>query len=192
MNTIACPSCHFVNADAALESKCAQCGEPLAPAILQHNMDELKKLNEKMLKFTAPSFNTFNGFGTTLLDYRKLPDGTYEAVRWIVALFLPVFPLSAYVIQPLEQERTYGRETSRFRVLGQTNLSAARVARTYMLAVVGLAPIVLGSIYSTEVNRTLGGPKAAGAMILCFAWAVYFVFFRLKNEGKAYQTAKNS
>ncbi len=192
MHTVACPACNFVNADAAIETKCAQCNEPLAPAILQQNIDELKKLNEKMREFTAPSFKTFNGFGTTLLDYRKLPDGTYEAVRWVVALFLPIAPLSAYIIQPLEQKRTYGSETSSFRVLGQAKLTAARVARTYLLAVIGLAPVIVGSLNSDKVNHTLGGLPAFGAMLLCGVWAFYIIFFKLKNEGKAYQPAKNS
>jgi hypothetical protein len=25
-------------------------------------------------------------------------------------------------------------------------------------------------------------------MILCFAWAIYIIFFKLKNEGAAYKT----
>jgi hypothetical protein len=37
------------------------------------------------------------------------------------------------------------------------------------------------------VNRTLGVVPAFLAMILCFAWAFYIIFFKLKNEGAAYK-----
>ncbi|HEX8852005.1 MAG TPA: hypothetical protein VF754_00885, partial [Pyrinomonadaceae bacterium] len=133
------------------------------------------------------SFSSFNGFGTTLLDYRALDDGTYEATRWIIAVALPIIPLATYRIRPETQEHGYGRETSRFTILGQANLKPARVLRTYLLAVVGLLPLILGFIYSDTVNRTLGGPKAFFAMLAAFGWAFYIVFFKLKNEGKAYQ-----
>jgi hypothetical protein len=188
MKTVECPSCNFVNGGVNAESKCAQCGEPLAPALFQQSLDELKKLTEKLpgLQKPTPSFYSFNGFGTMLLDYRALPDGTYEAVRWVTALFLPVLPLSAYRIQPIEQERSYGRETSKFRVLGKAPLSAARVARTYALAAAGLLPPVLGFVYSTEINRAVRGLWAVGLMLLIAVWSGYVIFFKIPNEGKAY------
>lgn len=188
METVACPACKTVNAGATVNSLCSRCGEPLVAALLEPKLEEIRKLTATFKeKHDAPSFNSFNGFGTTLLDYRARPDGTYEATRWIIALFLPVFPLAQYIIQPTGQERTYGRETSKFRVMGQTPLSPARILRTYLLTVAGLAPIILGFTYSSAVNRTLGRVPAFFAMILCFAWAVYCIFIKLKNEGAAYR-----
>jgi hypothetical protein len=190
MNTVACPSCSFVNANVTGESVCSQCGESLAPVLLQQNIDELKKLTDKFQQTSAPrpSFNSFNGFGTTLLDYRQLPDGTYQATRWVIALFLPIVPLSAYVIQPEKQERTYGRETSSFTILGKAPLSVARILRTYLLAILALLPVVLGIVYSREVNRAVPGLYALGLMILMFAWVTYIIFFKLKNDSKAYRS----
>jgi hypothetical protein len=189
MKTVACPACATVNAGANVNSVCSRCGELLAPAYFEDTLDEMKKLTARCEEMNAPSFNSFNGFGTTLLDYRARPDGTYEATRWVIALFLPLLPLAAYVIRPAGQERTYGRETSKFRVIGRTPLTAARILRTYLLAVAGLLPIISGFAYSNVVNRALGGLPAFGAMILCFAWAFYIIFFKLKNEGAAYKTA---
>ena len=188
MNTVVCPNCKTVNAEATVNSACSQCGESLAPALIEQSVNKLKELTARFEEANAPSFNSFNGFGTTLLDYRALPDGTYEATRWAIALFLPLFPLATYVIQPTGQERSYGRETSKFRIVGQKPLAAERIVRTYLLAVVGLLPIISGSAYSSVVNRTLGGLLAGGAMILSVAWAIYIIFFKLKNEGAAYKT----
>lgn len=189
MKTVACPSCNFVNAGVTAESKCTQCGESLAAALFQQSVDELKRFTENLPKLNKPpkSFYSINGFGTTLLDYRQLPDGTYEATRWVVALFLPLVPLATYIIEPTTQERSYGRETSKFSILGKSRLAPVRVARTYLLAIVGLLPIVLGSLNSSAINRALSGLMAFGLMILCFLWAVYIIFFKIKNEGKAYR-----
>jgi hypothetical protein len=186
VKSVACTSCKFVNTDVTLESNCAQCGESLAPALLQQNIDELHKITERVQMLNAPSFNSFNGFGTMLLDYRSLPDGTYAATRWVTLLFLPFIPLSAYIIEPVEQERTYGRETSRFKVLSQIPLSATRILRTYLVAIVGVLPAILGVVYSREIGHVLRGWLALVGMVFIVGWGIYFIFFKLKNEGKAY------
>ena len=187
--TVNCPACQTVNPDAGVNSKCTACGEPLAAAVFQHSIDELKRLNERMQEASAPSFKSFNGFGTTLLDYRDLKDGTWEATRWVVAAGLPVVPLATYRIRPKRQQNSYGRMESHFEILERVPLSALRVLRVHALVVVGLAPIVLGSLNSGWVNRTLGGPLAALAMLASIAWAAYVIFFLIKNDSKAYRNA---
>ena len=191
---VACPACKTVNPDAEVTSKCSACGEPLAAAVLQHSLDELKRLNERVSEMTAPSFKTFNGFGTTLLDYRRRDDGQWEATRWVVAAMLPIAPLATYRIRPKRQVNSYGRMESYFDITGRMPLSPARILRVYALVVLGLAPIVLGSLNSSWVNHTLGGPQAALAMLAAVVWGVYIIFFRIKNDSKAYkaESAKTS
>ncbi len=192
METIACPSCNTVNSPN--KEKCTQCGVSLVEAKFQHSIDEIRKATERLKALTTPtpSFSSFNGFGTTLLDYRMLADGTYQAVRWVIAMGLPVIPLTAYVIQPASQEFSYGRATSSFQILDKVPLSISRVIRVYLLAIIGLLPIVVGFVYSSSLNRTLGGPMAFFAMLGAIAWAIYIVFFRLKNDSKAYKKSATS
>ena len=185
--TVNCPSCQTLNPDADVNSKCTSCGEPLGVAVFQHSLDEIQKITERMKEATAPSFNTFNGFGTTLLDYRDCEDGTWEATRWVVAAMFPIIPLGSYVIRPKRQEKSYGRMEAYFEILGRTPLSPLSVLRVYGLMLLGLAPIVLGSMNSSWVNRTLGGPQAALAMLACIVWGAYIIFFRIKNDSKAYK-----
>lgn len=185
--TVACPACKTVNPDAEVNSMCSACGEPLAAAVIQHSIDDLKKLTERMRELNAPSFKTFNGFGTTLLDYRQRDDGAWEATRWVVAAMLPLVPLSTFVIRPKRQENSYGRMESYFEILDRAPLSAARALRVYALVVAGLAPIVLGSIYSSKVNSTLGGTKAFFAMLAAIVWGAYIIFYKIKNDSKAYK-----
>ena len=185
--TVACPACKTVNPDAGVNSKCSACGEPLAAAVLQQSIDELKRLNERVAEASAPSFKTFNGFGTTLLDYRRRDGGEWEATRWVVAAMFPVAPLATYRIRPKRQENSYGRTESYFDITGRAPLSVARVLRVYALVAVGLAPFVLGFMNSSWVNRTLGGPLAALAMLASVVWGAYIIFFRIRNDSKAYK-----
>jgi hypothetical protein len=189
--TVACPACQTVNTDADVNSKCSACGEPLGAAIFQQKLDELKrvtaKATERMAELSAPSFKTFNGFGTTLLDYRRRDDGSWEATRWVVAVMLPLVPLATYRILPKRQQNSYGRMESYFDILGREPLSIARTLRVYALVVIGLAPIILGSVNSSWVNHTLGGPLAALAMVASVVWGAYIIFFLIKNDSKAYK-----
>src|SRR5919112_448703 len=107
--TVNCPACQTVNPDVEVNAKCSNCGEPLAAAVFQHSIDALKKITDRMKEASAPSFNTFNGFGTTLLDYRERGDGTWEAPGWVVAAMFPLAPLASYVTRPRRQQNSYGR-----------------------------------------------------------------------------------
>ena len=187
METINCTSCNFANN--LTNETCTECGESLALAKINRSVDEIKKTTARMRELTTPrrSFYTFNGCGTTLLDYRALVDETFQATRWVTVVGLPIIPLSAYVIEPESQERSYGQETSKFTIVGQTPISFARVFRTYGLVVIGLAPIIIGSLNSSFLNRRLGGPMAFFVILLAIVWGVYFIFFRLKNDSKAYK-----
>jgi hypothetical protein len=188
MKTVVCPACKSVNGGD--EAACARCGESLAAARLEQSIAELHALNERTKHLRdqpRSTFNSINGFDTTLLDYGPRGDGTWEAVRWVVAMGIPLVPLGAYVIEPEKQEHSYGRQTSTFSIVGRVPLTAQRIVRTYLLVVIGLAPLVLGWMNSGWVNHTLGGGKAFFAMLATFAWAVYIVLVRIKNDGPAYR-----
>ncbi len=48
----------------------------------------------------APTMHTINGIGTTLYgNYKPNEDGVHIATLWFVFVFLPVFPLAAYVVR---------------------------------------------------------------------------------------------
>jgi hypothetical protein len=191
MKTISCPSCNVVNSTD--ESNCSNCGASLVAAIFEQKINELNQATEKLRELSAPrkSFYSINGCGTTLLDYRALVDGTYAATRWVTVFGLPIIPLSGYVIEPTSQEHSHGQATSRFTILNKTPLSIVRVLRTYALAALGVLPIIVGSLNSRWVNHTLGGPLAFFAMIAAFGWLIFIIFFKLKNDSKAYK-AKNA
>lgn len=189
MKTIACPACTSVNDYEAVN--CARCGEPLAAAKLEEAMAGIRattaRFNHQQAVHSGKGFSSINGFGTGLMDYRAHGDGTWEASRWVIAGGIPLVPLGGYVIQPLHEEHTYGAHRSSFTVLERVPLSAQRIARTYLLVVIGLLPLVLGWMNSDWVNRTLGEGPAFFAMLACVGWAIYMVYIRTRNDGKVYK-----
>jgi hypothetical protein len=195
--TVNCPACRAVNPGAGVNSDCRACGQPLAAAVIQHGIDDLKRLTERMQERNAPSFKSFNGCGTTLLDYREGAGGGWEATRWVIAFGLPLVPLASYSIMPKRQESGYGRMESYFEILGRAPVAPLRVLRVYALTLLGLAPAVLGFMNSSRIDSTIkralgpkyGGIVAALAMVASVVWAAYVIFFRIKNDTKAYKQA---
>jgi hypothetical protein len=189
MKTIHCPACKAVNEYEA--ENCAGCGEPLAMAKLQEAMAGIRETTARLQHQQAAAapggFSSINGFGTMLLDYRPRGDGTWDAVRWVTAAGIPLVPLGAYAIQPIHEQHTYGRHTASFSVLERPPLAAQRVARTYLLLIIGLLPLMVG-LLTDVLDRTVGnGPAGFFVMLACGVWAAYIVFIRIKNDGKVYK-----
>ena len=133
---------------------------------------------------TPPKFfYSINGCGTMLLDYLALPDGTYVATRWITVFFLPIVPLSAYLICPTLQDGT----TSSFLIIDRAPLNPLRILRTYLLVVVGLAPISMVYLIWSTLIRTLGVAFTFLVMLLSIAWGIYIIVVKLKNQGEGLQ-----
>jgi hypothetical protein len=195
--TVNCTACQTVNHGAGVNSVCSNCGESLGLAVLQHSIDAVNKLGERMREVNAPSFTSFNGFGTTLLDYREREDGDWEASRWVIAAGLPLVPLAAYVVRPKRQQTSYGRVEAYFGILGSVPLSPARILRVYVLVALALAPAVLGFMNSSRIDSAIkgglgakyGGIVATLAMVGSVVWAVYVIFFLIKNDSKPYKRA---
>jgi tetratricopeptide (TPR) repeat protein len=54
----------------------------------------------------APPMTTWNGIGTTLYGKcQPKDDGTYVATLWFTLVFLPIWPLAAYLVLPAEKGR---------------------------------------------------------------------------------------
>jgi hypothetical protein len=57
---------------------------------------------------------TLNGFGTSYYGARWLPDGTYITTKWVVVLFVPIFPVeSVRILQtgPRHEGGVYSRQS---------------------------------------------------------------------------------
>ncbi|MBI3981681.1 MAG: hypothetical protein HY337_02135 [Gemmatimonadetes bacterium] len=56
----------------------------------------------------APGMYTFNGIGTRLYGkHQEASDGSHIAILWVVFLFLPLWPLTAYLVRPAPEDGWY-------------------------------------------------------------------------------------
>lgn len=189
MRTIHCPACKSSNDYEA--EKCGTCGEPLAMAKLQEAMQGIRetasRFQHQQAVHSGGGFSSINGFGSTLMDYRPRDEGTWDAVRWVIVAGIPLVPLGGYVIQPIHSDYTYGRHSASFNVLDRFPLTAQRVARTYLLVIIGLLPLVLGWINADWLEDTVGNANAFFVMLGAVAWGIYFVHVRTRKDSKVYK-----
>ena len=182
METVTCVSCSASNPLRDDLNDCQSCGVSLE---LPKAMASLQATTEKMSRLKsapAKSFYTFNGFGTTLLDYRKREDGLHEATRWVVALMIPLIPLSSYVIRLGAEVRSYGREAQSFGIIEKIPLSPARVLWVYLLVVIAFLPLYLFGYYDYLGLRTLGLAPFLFRGLLPIIWAGFIIFYWLQRK----------
>ena len=181
METIKCDGCGFANKVDASISNCQNCGASLAAAKL---LASLQAANERLAQLAKPakSFTTFNGFGTTLLDYRQRDDGLHEATRWVVAMMIPLIPLSAYVIRLGTEERSYGRESQRFTIIEKTSLSPARVLWVYFLVAIALLPLYLFGYNDLLGIGKYGWHTFVLRGLIPIVWAGFIIFYWLQRK----------
>jgi tetratricopeptide (TPR) repeat protein len=131
-----------------LQKKCATAG-----IVDRQRIEELLR-NRRLFAVPIgkpPRMYTLNGIGTSLYGNSEFnPDeGTYIATLFIVLVFLPVYPLSQYLVKKAEERGWY--------FLAKVPLSAAhRLWKRIILA--GLAAalcIIAGVIYYMNVYSTL-------------------------------------
>jgi hypothetical protein len=83
----------------------------------------------------APSARLW-GTGITLLDYRPVGEGTYEATRWITVLYVPLVPGGTWVVRPRRMSSHVGPligNVYEFERLATKPTPVARVIRMYAL-----------------------------------------------------------
>jgi hypothetical protein len=113
------------------------------------------------------------GTGSMLLDERRRPDGSLDALRAPTLLFLPLPPLRVLRLrEAAEPEASAGLE-----VVGSERAPGARVLRLYVRVLAGLAA-VLAPAWATDALAFGGSPLAgalavvlsAGVVVLVAAW----------------------
>jgi hypothetical protein len=184
MGALTCEVCGVVNDAPPEQETCSDCGASLASARLKQTLAAIEETTARM-KNTAPpakSFYTFNGFGTTLLDYRRRADGLHEATRWVVAMMIPLVPLTAYVVRLGAEERSYGRETQRFEIIEQIPLAPARVLWVYLLVAAAFLPLYLFGYHDLLGLRTLGLKPFLFRGLLPIVWAGFIIFYWLQKK----------
>lgn len=183
MNNAKCSNCGLVNFATAEE--CKRCGESLSAAVQAEPVARVKH-QASPFPTTAPvtilpppkrvllDCYSINGIGIRLLGYRRLAENVYEVTRWFTVVYLPVVPISTWVIRPVSSESGNNPLSTQhnFQILGRIPLTFERVAamymRNYMLAAIAFFPMLFMIRYM-ETRYPDGGASGylTGIMILC-------------------------
>ncbi|MFJ6012759.1 hypothetical protein [Streptomyces sp. NPDC092952] len=107
---------------------------------------------------TVPRLGTYNGFGRTLLGRTKPDaDGACFATHWFTLLLLPIRPLGRYYVKEgATVERSTGpgasTSTTEYVFLGEAELRASEVIRTYLFRWVVVPLVVAGPVTVFGLN----------------------------------------
>ncbi|MCW3054277.1 MAG: hypothetical protein JWN14_3447 [Chthonomonadales bacterium] len=129
----------------------------------------------------TPRLHAINGCGTTLLDYRPQEEGTYLATRWFTLFYLPILPLSAMRVRPIQREGQFGRETYRVEILSLAQLDPMRVLRTYLLTLLAVGPALFAFCRMDSINRWFGSGPGFVVNLATLIW-FGFLLYKISNS----------
>jgi hypothetical protein len=137
------------------------------------------------------------GFGTAHYFHRPVSQGVYEADLWVVALYLPLFPLGTWVIRPqgmrVEHTDEGQRETYAFEFLGRRRTTAKRFlsmyARAWVRVAVLLGPLIACYFFAIGIDG--GEPSTLKTCLFCgaAAWAIGLVLYWANGRDRIYKTS---
>lgn len=113
--------------------------------------------------------------GFQMLNPKPLSPNQVSGNLWFVLLWMPIFPIAAYLIQPLRENGN----TLYFKLIHKERIDWYRVIETYLYGWIFLPLLLLGPIFFCipEVQDSLGTPKPIqsimiGAAILWFVFGI--------------------
>jgi len=94
----------------------------------------------------APAMVTFNGFGSSAYGQAEADagDGSFILTVYLVAVFVPVYPLSSYLVRPAEKGWTF---------FGKVPLSGVGYLWQRAIALAGLVAVLFGVVNAIGVMR---------------------------------------
>jgi hypothetical protein len=125
-----------------------------------------------------------NGTGIRLLDYREVVPGVYEVTRWLTLFFVPIAPISTWLIRPGTAEGDgLGMEFS-FQIVGTRPLRLASVLRKYAMTIVGALPFAV----MLKLTSWLRFPKGVeiSLVLASIAWFLWILFLGERVGARAY------
>jgi hypothetical protein len=204
-----CKSCGLVNFASA--QVCKRCATPLgeheAPADTRKAPSRTQRAAPAPKGGTAPGPillkpETINGMGVDIRDYRKLSEDTYMVTRCVTILFVPLIPISVWVIRPINRELSYltAAEFHNFELLEDRPLDLVSVLRLYGLFLLWVAlafgPFAL-SLLLMEHDRGRYGEHPPGALsgiffLLSMPWCIGFIMWLKRRRDRLYTLVNKS
>jgi hypothetical protein len=204
-----CKTCGLVNFASA--QVCQRCSTPLA----EHEAtgDDKKEPPRTQRAAVAPQGDTapasillkpetINGMGVDLRDYRKLSDDTYQVTRCFTLLWVPLIPISVWVVRPVSRELSYltAAEFHNFELLEDRPLDLVSVLRVYGLFLLWVAlafgPFLLALLLMDHDRGRYGEHQPGGfsvtLFLLAMPWCIGFIMWLKRRRDRLYTLVNKS
>lgn len=207
MSSLRCSACGLVNFASA--EVCKRCATPLtghaaagggtkAPSHTHGAAAASKGGTAPVPVLLQPE--TINGIGVDIRDHRKLSDETYLVTRCVTFLWVPLIPLSVWVIRPINRELSFltTSETHNFERLEDRDLDLESVLRLYGLFLLWVAlsagPFLLSLMLMigdrTPENRP--GYFVGVIFLLSIPWSLGFPLWLKRRRDRLYKLVNKS
>jgi hypothetical protein len=211
-----CPACGLVNFASA--QTCKRCEKPLAEESATPGVESAP--HGSQASATKGSVDgrrillkpqTFNGMGVAMLGYRQLSADTYQATRFFTFLFIPLIPISTWVIRPLNLETSTlaTTETFNFELLEDKGLELSAVLRVYgsflLWGILAFGPFALALMLMSghRVERDINGESVPVEIttakiiqmilfMLTMPWCFGLIIWLKRRRDRIYTLTKKS
>jgi hypothetical protein len=216
MPNLKCKACGLVNFASA--QTCKRCETPLLEQSAPTSVESAPHVSQAGAPKDGADFSrilpkpeTFNGIGVDLRGYRQLSADTYQVTRFFTILYIPLIPISTWVIRPLTRELSAltTSEKFSFELLEDKGLELNDVLRVYggflLWVVLAFGPFALGLMLLSrhEVERDIYGEPlpmniTAGKIInsilfmLTMPWSFGLLIWLKRRRDRIYTLTKKS
>lgn len=209
-----CPACGLVNFASA--QTCKRCEKPLFEQSATPGVESAPPGSQARAPKGSVDCSrillkpeTINGMGVAMLGYRQLSADTYQVTRFFTFLFIPLIPISTWVIRPLNRETFATSERFNFEVLEDKGLELNDVLRVYgsflFWLVLAFGPFALsmmlmsGKKLETDVNGESVPVEITAFKIiqislfmLTIPWCFGLIIWLKRRRDKIYTLTKKS
>lgn len=213
-----CKACGLVNFASA--QTCKRCETPLLDesAAQQPKIESARPVSQASAPKVSADYDRIllkpriiNGMGVDLLDYRQLSADTYQVTRCFTFFYIPLIPISTWVIRPLNRELSTftTSETFNFELLEDKGLELKAVLRLYgnflLWGALAFGPffLLLMLMSGERVERDANGERVAVELstakliqgilfMLSMPWCFGLLIWLKRRRDKIYTLTKRS
>lgn len=131
---------------------------------------------------------TLNGIGLSLCAYRPVAPGVFQAVRCFTFLYVPLIPISIWVVRPLHATHGAGAllgQSLHYTILERRRLELAAVLRMYAGCLFWGA-LAFGPFAYLEFIAPAGGGRGEAAFVISLLWAGGLLAWRKYMSDRIY------
>jgi hypothetical protein len=218
MPNIKCQACGLTNFTSA--QTCKRCQEPLLgqSATETRAEESARPRSQARVPKTGVDYSrillkpeTINGMGVDLLGYRQLSADTYQVTRCFTLLWIPLIPISTWVIRPLNRELSTFTASERFNfeLIEDKGLIVEDVLRLYgsflLWGTLAFGPFALSLLLlnAEKVERDVMGDIVSQGpstfktiklilFLLSMPWCIGLILWLKSRRDKIYPLTKKS